>query len=158
MSSYFRVDPKRPPEMLAIFRYEERPYAIQALIIQEIVRHDDITPVGNTESYIVGILNLRGKIVTVIDLGCRLGNGLPSPATGKSVLVIPYADEHLGLLVDTIQDVVSIDPNKVTAVPQNVAPETAVFFQGIIKMDDEMITILNPEKVLLPETVTFEIS
>lgn len=156
MNSLFRVDPSTAPEMIAVFHNGGRPYAMQALLIQEIVRQESITPVHNADPYIVGILNLRGKIVTVIDLGCRLGEEPAKEAEGKSVLVVPYASEHLGLLVDEIDDVASIDPRHITPVPSNVDPKTAVFFQGIIRMGDEMVTILEPTTVLLPEKETQE--
>lgn len=156
MNSLFRVDPSTPPEMVATFRNGGRPYAIQALLIQEIVRQDTFAPVDNADDYIVGILNLRGKIVTVIDLGCRLGEEPATETEGKSVLVIPYAEEHLGLLVDEMDDVVSIDPHKIGPVPSNVDPAAAQYFQGIIKMEEEMVTILEPTTILLPEAESAE--
>ena len=150
MKDLFRVDPDKEPEMLAIFQHGGHSYGMDSLLIQEIVEQDSLTRIYNAEDYVAGILNLRGKIVTVVDLGLRLNQASSDPPASRPVLVVPYGNEKLGLQVDQIKDVVSINPEDIRPLPSNVDPLLARFFRGILRRDGQMITLLNPIRVLLP--------
>ena len=92
--------------------------------------------------------NLRGQIVTVIDLGYKLG--LPETrvnAKGRNIIVRSRG-EHIGLLVEQISEVIRVNIDEVEAPPANMNGIQGDFFHGVIKTDDRLIGILDIEKVL----------
>lgn len=125
-------------------------FGIDILNIQEINKHIDITRVPQAESYIEGILNLRGRIVTIIDLGSKLGLG-PVQKSGENRNIIVNSDgEHIGLLVDKIGDVLTMKKSDIDVPPSNVAGAKGRFFQGVLKTDEKLIGILDLNKILAP--------
>ena len=123
-------------------------YGIDLLKIQEINKLLALTPVPGAPSYVRGILNLRGRIVTVIDLGYKLG--LPEThlnAEGRNIIV-RSGGEHIGLLVERISEVIRINIDDVEAPPSNMNGIQDDFFHGVIKNTDLLIGILDMEKVL----------
>jgi purine-binding chemotaxis protein CheW len=133
---------------LATFYVRGSAYGIDLLKIQEINKLLILTPVPGAPSYVRGILNLRGQIVTVIDLGYKLG--LPETivdAKGRNIIVRSRG-EHIGLLVEQISEVIRVNIDEVEAPPANMNGIEGSFFHGVIKTDDRLIGILDIEKVL----------
>ena len=122
--------------------------SIDILKIQEINKLLDWTPVPQAEKYVRGILNLRGKIITVIDLGYKLG--LPSMVVSNKSrnIVVNSMGEQIGLLVERLSDVVQVDPNKVERPPANIGALQGNFFKGVFKTKDHLIGVLDVEAVL----------
>lgn len=134
--------------LLATFYVRESAYGIDLLKIQEINKLLLLTPVPGAPSYVRGILNLRGRIVTVIDLGYKLG--LPETRVNAKVrnIIVRSGSEHIGLLVAQISEVVRIIIDEMEAPPANMNGIRGDFFHGVIKTDDRLIGILDIEKVL----------
>ena len=133
---------------LATFYVRGACYGIDLLKIQEINKLLVLTPVPGAPSYVRGILNLRGQIVTVIDLGYKLG--LPETRVNRKGrnIVVRSAGEHIGLLVEQISEAVKVNVHEVEAPPGNMNGIPGDFFHGVIKTDDLLIGILDIEKVL----------
>ncbi len=133
---------------LATFYVRESAYGIDLLKIQEINKLLVLTPVPGAPSYVRGILNLRGQIVTVIDLGYKLG--LPETRVNRKGrnIIVRSAGEHIGLLVEQISEVVRVNVDEIEAPPANMNGIQGDFFHGVIKTDDLLIGILDIEKVL----------
>ena len=133
---------------LATFYVRESAYGIDLLKIQEINKLLVLTPVPGAPSYVRGILNLRGQIVTVIDLGYKLG--LPETRLNRKGrnIIVRSTGEHIGLLVEEISEVVRVNADEVEAPPANMNGIQGDFFHGVIKTDDRLIGILDIEKVL----------
>ena len=102
-------------------------------------------------TYVTGILNLRGQIVTVIDLGKKLG--LTSTELNESTrnIIVNSENEYIGLLVSSISDVVEAQWDKVEDPPANIGGVQGVFFKGVYKTQDRLIGILDVNKVLAEE-------
>ena len=133
---------------LATFYVRESAYGIDLLKIQEINKLLVLTPVPGAPSYVRGILNLRGQIVTVIDLGYKLG--LPETRLndrGRNIIV-RSAGENIGLLVEQISEVIRVNIDEVEGPPANMNGIQGDFFHGVIKTADRLIGILDIEKVL----------
>ena len=133
---------------LATFYVRESAYGIDLLKIQEINKLLVLTPVPGSPSYVQGILNLRGQIVTVIDLGYKLG--LPETRVNRKGrnIIVRSAGEYIGLLVEKISEVVRVNVDEIEAPPANMNGIQGDFFHGVIKTDDLLIGILDIERVL----------
>jgi purine-binding chemotaxis protein CheW len=134
---------------LATFYVGEALCGMDILKIQEINKLLDMTPVPHAPEYVKGILNLRGQIVTVIDLCRKLG--LPEIRINQAEnrnIIVNSENEYVGLLVERISDVVRADWDEVQAPPANIGGVQGKYFEGVYKTDSSLIGILNAEEVL----------
>jgi purine-binding chemotaxis protein CheW len=121
---------------------------INILNIQEINKHFEITKVPQASDYIEGILNLRGRIVTIIDLGKKLGLAPVSKNKDNRNIIVNSEDEHIGLLVDAISDVAIAKKEEIEPAPSNIGGMKGKFFQGVLKTEKQLIGILDIDEVL----------
>lgn len=121
---------------------------IDILSIQEINKHFEITKVPQASDYVEGILNLRGRIVTIIDLGKKLGLDAVTQNKDNRNIIVNSEDEHIGLLVDSISDVVLAKKTDIEPAPSNMSGVKGKFFQGVLKTEKKLIGILNIDEVL----------
>jgi purine-binding chemotaxis protein CheW len=121
---------------------------INILNIQEINKHFEITKVPQSSDYIEGILNLRGRIVTIIDLGKKLSLAPVNKDNNNRNIIVNSEDEHIGLLVDAISDVVIAKSEDIEPAPSNIGGVKGKFFQGVLKTEKQLIGILNIDEVL----------
>jgi purine-binding chemotaxis protein CheW len=128
------------------FRIDENLAGIDILNVREINRMLDITEVQHSPGYVRGLVNLRGKTVTVFDLGVRLGLA-PRKITSDSQNIILKQDA-VGLLVDSIGDVVETVDDQIEVPPANIGGIEGGFIQGVLKLTNELLIILSSEKIL----------
>jgi purine-binding chemotaxis protein CheW len=121
---------------------------IDILNIQEINKNFEITNVPQASDYVEGILNLRGRIVTIIDLGKKLGLEAVNKDKDNRNIIVNSDDEHIGLLVDSISDVVLAQKKDIEPAPSNIGGAKGKFFQGVLKTETQLIGILNIDEVL----------
>ncbi|MFC6673086.1 chemotaxis protein CheW [Marinobacterium aestuariivivens] len=122
--------------------------------VKEVLRFTEMTPVPGSEHYILGIINLRGNVVTVIDT--RRLFGLPDAETGDDtrIIVVEFNDQEvIGLVVDSVDEVVNLPQNEVERAP-NVSGDEASrrFVQGVCYNNDLLIILLDLTKMLLSIT------
>lgn len=120
--------------------------------IQEINKQTtDLTWVPKAPSYVAGVLNLRGMIVTVVDIGKKLG--LRPLKTGKNSrnIIVHYNDELVGILVDRVSEVLSSDADNIESAPANLGGVQGDFFCGVLKTEQALIGILDINKALSEE-------
>ena len=133
---------------LATFYVGEALCGLDILNIQEINKHMDITRVPQAHECVKGVLNLRGQIVTIIDLGQRLGLASSELDKENRNIIVNSKGEYIGLSVDRLSDVVQAEWVKVEAPPANIGGVQGKFFQGVHKTDKELVGILDIEEVL----------
>ncbi len=121
---------------------------INILNIQEINKHFEITKVPQSSDFIEGILNLRGRIVTIIDLGKKLGLVPVTKDKDNRNIIVNSEDEHIGLLIDAISDVVIAKNEDIEPAPSNIGGVKGKFFQGVLKTEKKLIGILDIDEVL----------
>ena len=107
-----------------------------------------MTKVPQAPEYVLGVLNLRGRIVTVIDLGRKVGLSPTKLSSESRNIVVNSKDEYIGLLVDRIADVELAERDKVEPPPANIGGVQGKFFEGVFKTRNSLIGILNVEEVL----------
>jgi purine-binding chemotaxis protein CheW len=122
--------------------------------VEEINRQLNITPVPHTTENVRGVVNLRGEVVTVVDL--RRSLGLEPTVIGGSTrnVVVRSGHERIGLLVDRIADVVTARSDQIESPPANVNGIDGRYFTGIYKLESELVVILDVEMVLSGDALT----
>ncbi len=133
---------------LATFYVGDALCGMDILKVQEINKLMQMTKVPQAPDYVLGILNLRGQIVTIIDLGKKLGLGETDISQDPRNIIVNSAGGHVGLLVRKISDVVSADMEKREAAPANMSGIQGDYFTGVFKTDSNLIGILDVERVL----------
>ncbi|MEJ2038166.1 MAG: chemotaxis protein CheW [Desulfosarcinaceae bacterium] len=133
---------------LATFYIGEALCGMDILKVQEINKLMDMTKVPQAPEYVTGILNLRGQIVTVIDLGKKLGLAKKEVNEASRNIIVNSGSEYIGLLVSRISDVIEAEWEKVEKPPANIGGVQGVYFKGVFKTKDRLIGILDVDRVL----------
>lgn len=133
---------------MATFYIGEALCGMDILNVQEINKLMNMTRVPQAPDYVTGILNLRGQIVTVIDLGKKLGLAEIGMSESVRNIIVNSGNEHIGLLVSSLSDVVAAEWDKVEKPPANLGGVRGTFFKGVFKTKDRLIGILDVERVL----------
>ena len=133
---------------LATFYIGRALCGINILHIQEINKLTNATNVPQSPDYVKGVLNLRGQIITVIDLGRKIALKSLSEKKENRNIIVQFQKEHIGLLVDKISDVFEIEADKIEPAPSNIGNIQEVFFEGVVKNDSSLIGILNIKEIL----------
>jgi len=116
--------------------------------VEEINRHVDPTPVPHAPKSVRGVVNLRGEVVTVLDLRTILGLTPTETTKNTRNVIVNTAGERTGLLVDRIADVVNARWSDIDPPPANLTAVHGRFLQGVYKLDRELLTVLNVAEVL----------
>lgn len=134
-------------KFLTFFLGQEE-YAIEILKVQEIIGLMSITPVPKMPSYIRGVLNLRGKIVPVMNLRTRFGLQEIDDTDETCIIVIQHEEYLMGVLVDRVSEVVDIETEAIEDVPSVGTAGQSEYLAGIGKAKDSVKMILEVHKVL----------
>lgn len=116
--------------------------------IQEVIRGASITPVPLADPAIRGLINLRGQIVTAIDLGRRLDIPDADTEGGATIMVLGTAEEPLALVVDSVGDVIDVDERAFEKPPSTLRGEARRMITGAYKLDRALLLMLDLEAVL----------
>ncbi len=131
------------------FKLSDEEYAFEISAVKEIFPTQDITKVHRSPSYIEGVMNLRGRLVTIVDLRKRFRLEAKSPDENSRIIVVDAPDAPVGFLVDEVTEVTRFADEAVEPMPAYVAEGIeAEYVNGIAKIDDRLITIIDPFKVL----------
>lgn len=122
--------------------------------VQEIKRITDITTVHHAPSYVQGVINLRGQIVTVIDLCKKFNYTSDSKNIRKRIVIVKHDGEFIGLLADAIEDAITAAPEEILPPPSNVNQIEGRYFTGVYKLDNALVAILNKNRILEFESVS----
>ncbi len=136
---------------LVTFRLGEEQYGVPIGAVQEIVRLPEITAVPEAPWFVEGVINLRGRIVPVLDLGKRLR--LPDrPRTRKArVLIVETDRREVGLIVDAASEVLRLPASAIEPPPPMISGIGVEYITGVGKLQDQLLVLLDLAKVLNPE-------
>ena len=116
--------------------------------VDEINRQVDLTPVPHAPDDVRGVMNLRGDVVTVLDLRIVLGLGRTEIGKDSRNVIVNNNGERIGLLVDRVADVVMARRNEIYPPPANMNGVQARFVRGVYKLDHELLTVLDIGQIL----------
>ena len=130
------------------FRLENETYGVNVMQVQEVLRYSDIAPVPGSPSYVLGIINLRGSVVTVIDTRSRFGL-MPADITDSTRVVIIESDKQvIGILVDSVAEVVYMKASEIEPTPNVGTDDSAKFIRGVCNRENELLILVDLDKLL----------
>ena len=129
-------------------------YAIDLMGLKEVIPLPETTELPNCPPYYVGIMNLRGHIISIIDLRKKLNIKRSEEELEEAVIIVELQGVSLGLVVDTIGRVLNIEESQVTSVPEVSSQLNAQYINGVYQGDDFLTIILDIEKILKIKEIT----
>ncbi|MEB0206689.1 MULTISPECIES: chemotaxis protein CheW [Pseudomonas] len=133
------------------FKLDNETYGINVMQVQEVLRYTEIAPVPGAPAYVLGIINLRGNVVTVIDTRQRFGLN-PADISDNSRIVIIEADKQVvGILVDSVAEVVYLRQSEIETAPNVGNDESAKFIQGVCNKNGELLILVELDKMMTEE-------
>jgi purine-binding chemotaxis protein CheW len=126
----------------------KQPFGIPVDFVRDVLGAQTISRIPLAPEAIAGSINLRGRIVTVLDVRILLGFGRTESPERAMNVVIDHHGELYSLLVDQVGDVLSVEEQTIEALPQTLAPAWRTVSSGIVKLQDELVLLLIPDSLL----------
>ncbi len=136
------------------FRLEDETYGVNVMQVQEVLRYTEIAPVPGAPDYVLGIINLRGSVVTVIDTRSRFGLAMSEVTDNSRIVIIEVDKQVLGILVDAVSEVVYLNQSEIESAPNVGTEESAKFIQGVCHKDDRLLILVELGKLLNEEELS----
>ncbi len=133
---------------LVVFNIGKELYGVGIGSVHEILKVPDVTAVPDAPAFLEGVINLRGKVVPVVDLRKRLKAAVADRTKFSRVLITEHDGRLVGLLVDAVSEVLKIDQETVEAPPEMIASIGVDYITGVAKLGERLIILLALEKVL----------
>jgi purine-binding chemotaxis protein CheW len=133
------------------FCLDAEKYGINVMQVQEVLRVTEIAPVPGAPDYVLGIINLRGNVVTVIDTRKRFGLGPKDLDDSARIVIVESNDQVVGIMVDSVAEVVDLRLSEIESAPNVGTEENSRFIQGVASQDDELLIIVDLNKLLTDE-------
>ncbi len=140
--------PAAADEQVVIFNLADEAFGIDIARVQEIIRWQRVTAVPKAAEFVEGIINLRGRIVPVVDLRRCFGIGSKTPDKETRIVVVEIRDATVGLIVDAVSEVLQVAGSAIEPPSRVVTTADSAFLRGIARLEDRLITLLDLEKVL----------
>jgi len=136
---------------LACFRIGTELYGLDIMRIREIIRPQKLTAVPRAPAFIEGVINLRGVVIPVVDMRRRFGQEIPPTSRHNRIIICNVMGKILGLTVDEVVEVRRYTRDDIQPAPQFLKGKGAEFFLGVCRRDEELIMVLDLEKILSTE-------
>ena len=133
------------------FSLEGETYGINVMQVQEVLRYSEIAPVPGAANYVLGIINLRGNVVSVIDTRQRFGLCSCDITDSARIVIIEAESMVVGILVDAVAEVVYLKQSDIETAPNVGNDESARFIQGVCHHEGALLILVDLDKLLSPE-------
>lgn len=133
---------------LVSFKIGDEEFGVNILSVQEINRMSQITKVPNTPEFIEGVINLRGRIIPVIDLRVKLGMVRKEHGKNTRIVVVELKGRTIGFIVDEVSEVLRIPKSITEAPPDMIGAVESDYITSIGKLEDRLLILLDLEKIL----------
>ena len=130
------------------FTLGDEHYGVDILKVQEIRGYDAVTRVPDAPEYIKGVINLRGTVLPIIDLGARFGLETSEPTARHVIMVAHIGGRMVGLLVDAVSDILQMSEASVQPTPDVASDQVKTFVKGIFSIDGRMISLIELDHIL----------
>lgn len=132
---------------VVVFRVDDVLCGMNLLDVQEIKKIHTHTPVRRAPAYVRGLVNMRGHVVTLIDVAHRLGLGARPVRRAGPAIILSVGDELVGLLVDEVDDVIVAEACDVVAPPSNLGGVQGRFFEAVVRTADGLVALIDKERI-----------
>jgi purine-binding chemotaxis protein CheW len=133
------------------FRLGGEEYALSILKVQEIRGYDNVTRIASAPDYLKGVVNLRGIIVPIVDMRIKFNVGNPTYDAFTVVIILNINGHTIGVVVDSVSDVVTLSPDQIKPAPDLGASVAADYLQGLGTVGERMLILLDIDKLLSSE-------
>ena len=133
------------------FYLEEEKYGVNVMLVREVLKNTEIAPVPGSPEYVLGIINLRGNVVTVVDTRTRFGLNFKEEDEASRIIVIEMGDHVIGLMVDSVAEVITLRASEIEFAPNVGNDESAKFIQGVSNQENELLILVSLEKLFTEE-------
>lgn len=135
-------------KQLVVFSLASEEYGVPITQVQEIIRKPEITRIPGMPDFIDGVINLRGKIIPVIDLRKRFKLEQKEATDKTRAVVADAANQTIGLVVDSVSEVVNLPKSQIDPIPPSIASIDAEYLSGVGKMEKRIVILLDLAKLL----------
>ncbi len=136
---------------LVTFKLQEETYGINVMQVREVLRVSEIAPVPGAPPYVLGIINLRGNVVTVIDTRSRFGLPVTERDDASRIVIIESEKQVVGILVDSVAEVVELTMAEVDSAPNVGNEESSRYIQGVANREEDLLILVDLNKLLTEE-------
>lgn len=133
------------------FKLGGEQYAINVMQVQEVLPPTEIAPVPGAPEFVLGIINLRGKVVTVIDTRLRFGMEPKEPDSNSRIIVMEVEENIAGIMVDGVNEVASVREDEIDTAPNVSNEESSRYIYGVVSRDDYLLILVDANKLLTDE-------
>ncbi len=142
------VDTAQAEKQLVVFDLDSESYGVDIGAVREIIRMQEITRVPRTPEFVEGVINLRGKVIPVVDLRKRFGLNVGEESKDNRIVVVDIGGQDIGVVVDAVTEVLRIHASAIEPPSSVITSADSEYLLGIAKLDDKMIILLELESVL----------
>lgn len=153
-SDYFGMEFDEKPQeesgeiQLVSFFVGDEEFGADILMVEEIIQMRPITRVPNAPHFVEGVINLRGRVIPIIDLRKRLNVGITEHTRKTRIIVVNVEGKITGFIVDTVSQVLRIPKHTIEPAPSIVAGIDSAYITGVSKLDDRLLILLDFRKIL----------
>lgn len=130
------------------FRLGNETYGLNVMQVREVLRYSEISPVPGAPNYVIGIINLRGNVVTVIDTRERFGLQTAEVTDDTRIVILESDNQVVGILVDSVAEVVYLKASEIETAPNVGNDESSRYIQGVCHKNDELLILIEIAKLL----------
>ncbi len=136
---------------LVTFKLKDETYGINVMQVQEVLRISEIAPVPGAPEYVLGIINLRGNVVTVVDTRTRFGLPTAEVDDASRIVIIESEEQVVGILVDSVAEVVELRQSEIDSAPNIGNEDSSRYIQGVASNDENLLIVVDLNKLLTEE-------
>lgn len=125
-------------------------FCIEITEIREIRRWSPVTPLPFSEGSVIGVMNLRGAVIPILDLAAKLGLGAIDPTARHVIIVVALRSRTMGLLVDAVSEILTVQGEHIRKAPVTMANADTQSIRGLVSIDEDMWRVLDLQ-ILFPE-------
>lgn len=130
------------------FKLENETYGVNVMDVQEVLRVTDIAPVPGAPSFVLGIINLRGNVVSVLDTRRRFGLKQVEVDDATRIIIIESAGQTVGMRVDAVAEVLDVDSSEIESSPDVGNDESSRYISGMVSRGDELVILIDVNKII----------
>ena len=135
-------------QQLVVFNLSGGGYGVDIGTVREIIRMQEITQIPKTPPYVEGVINLRGRVIPVLNLRERFGMEAGEESLAKRIVVVDTGEQSMGFVVDAVSEVLRVPRTAVEPPPSVVTSADSDYVVGIVKLPDRLISLLDLERML----------
>ncbi len=139
---------------LVVFDLNDEAYGVDISAVREIIRMQEITRVPRAPEFIEGVINLRGKVIPVVDLRKRFSMPKIERADEHRIVVVDVDGQDIGMVVDAVTEVSRIPSSSIESPSSVITTDDSEYLTGIVKTDDKLIILLDIAKVITDSEAT----